>query len=444
MSYRLSWVIASAVCMTWLLMACKARVGSTSETAHIKPVNALLNANKTLDEALEDDDGFNQGASKIERSPYPFTLCPDKHEFSLVNAYWLAIASSYAYGQKDSIEDFARAIREQWGSDIEIRKVAFISTTDTDTQAMWLETSLFALLAFRGTKSLTNGITDGSFPRASFGTAQKNTTTRVSLGSVHHGFLKALNSIWDTQTYPTGQKIDPLLQGFANSSNNTPLFITGHSLGGALATLALARILTDDRYIMFKGDDGQTVTDETRIRKRLAGMYTYGSPRVGDKKFSDMLDARIAAYADGPYPTIRARFRNNNDIVTKVPYIGYYHLSPTYYFDQSGRLYSDSADPSDKQLYCSEKWWNGMARGIIGHDDDGTFKEALATGASDHRLEASYLMKLSKLYETVKRYYEAHSADLQSICDVPTMRLEEDQLKSDDEYCDAAALKPKP
>ena len=80
--------------------------------------------------------------------------------------------------------------------------------------------------------------------------------------------------------------------------------MTGHSLGAALATLAA------DRY----GD--------------VQGLYTYGSPRVGDRMFK--VDFNVNAY----------RFVNNNDIVAKVPPASMYcHVGQLKYIDRDGRLH---------------------------------------------------------------------------------------------------------
>ncbi|WP_437817714.1 lipase family protein [Sorangium sp. So ce1078] len=50
------------------------------------------------------------------------------------------------------------------------------------------------------------------------------------------------------------------------------LYITGHSLGGALAVLTAARIYTDREF--------------ERLRDVLRGVYTFGQPMVGNRKFA--------------------------------------------------------------------------------------------------------------------------------------------------------------
>jgi len=68
---------------------------------------------------------------------------------------------------------------------------------------------------------------------------------------------------------------------------NKKLYITGHSLGGAMATICASRMVA--RGIV------------------VSGLYTFGSPRVGDAEFVAHLG------------TTHFRFVNNNDIVTKAP-----------------------------------------------------------------------------------------------------------------------------
>jgi predicted lipase len=76
--------------------------------------------------------------------------------------------------------------------------------------------------------------------------------------SVHSGFYDAFRSIQD--------QIFPVLTEQLSLYPNAELALTGHSLGGALATIALAQIV-------FELD--ATVPNNMSL-------YTFGSPRVGD------------------------------------------------------------------------------------------------------------------------------------------------------------------
>lgn len=106
-------------------------------------------------------------------------------------------------------------------------------------------------------------------------------------GRVHNGFQNELEKLWENI-------IDVL-----EINKDKELYITGHSLGGAMATVAASR-----------------------LKDEVEALYTYGSPRVGTRSFVKSF-SHVSHY----------RFVNNNDIVPKVPpaFFGYkHHVSPTY------------------------------------------------------------------------------------------------------------------
>lgn len=118
-------------------------------------------------------------------------------------------------------------------------------------------------------------------------------------GLVHFGFAEALDKVYD--------KIDETLERLSlNAPEGVSVVCTGHSLGGALATLCASRI------------DAHEV-------------YTFGSPRVGSWSFCrEMKRDKIKHY----------RFVNNNDIVTAVPLalMGYRHYGELEYINHYGNI----------------------------------------------------------------------------------------------------------
>ncbi|MEZ8335860.1 lipase family protein [Vibrio splendidus] len=122
-----------------------------------------------------------------------------------------------------------------------------IQTFDTKlgTQAILVETPISYVLAFRGTEATSlNDIKSD---------ANAKITKCKTLGRVHEGFHKAFESVKDE-----------INTGLLNLTDNKPLFITGHSLGGALATIAAKRL---------------------EFNHGIAACYTFGAPRVGDKEW---------------------------------------------------------------------------------------------------------------------------------------------------------------
>lgn len=145
-----------------------------------------------------------------------------------------------------------------------------IETFDSNgTQAIIVANGDFVVLGFRGTEasSIKDIKTD----------ARAITVACPSGGNIHSGFNDAYNEIGlDIQ-----QRLD------RDDLKDLPLFITGHSLGGALATIAAKKLTHPDAGI--------------------AACYTFGSPRVGDEHW-------LANFKTPVY-----RLVNAADCVTMLP-----------------------------------------------------------------------------------------------------------------------------
>jgi len=105
-------------------------------------------------------------------------------------------------------------------------------------------------------------------------------------GRAHAGFVAALEGIYAELEART---------------RDAPVLFGGHSLGGALATLAAAR------------------------HPRAAAVYTFGAPRAVDSGFARLF--RVPAF----------RYVNNNDLVPFLPPpIAYRHVGRLLYLDRAG------------------------------------------------------------------------------------------------------------
>lgn len=211
--------------------------------------------------------------------------------FSPVNAWWLADAALLAYWD----EGPGKAIWSSAGFASE-----FISDAGAQAYVAWTDT--FAIVSFRGTEP--NEFRDfldiiSLFP-----------VPWVRDGRVHEGFLKQFNHVWP--------RIDRRLQGLSGR----PVFFTGHSLGGALATLAL------DAF-----GRGQA--------------YTVGSPLVGNRAFVAGFNRRHGERS--------FRYVNNSDLVTFIPppgwLLNYAHVDRRKFIDDEGRV-------SDAGL----SWFSALSR----------------------------------------------------------------------------------
>ena len=108
-----------------------------------------------------------------------------------------------------------------------------------------------------------------------------------TVSRVHKGFKEEVDELWPMVCEDIDRKVNLKKQ----------LWFCGHSLGAAMATIMASRAKYNEK-----------LNDPVEL-------YTYGSPRVGWKKYCDSLNV------------IHHRWRNNNDIVTKVPIVGQEYLT---------------------------------------------------------------------------------------------------------------------
>lgn len=119
--------------------------------------------------------------------------------------------------------------------------------------------------------------------------------TAMAGGKVHGGFQKEVNDLW----------MEVLSHVDHNSQLKKPkaIYLCGHSLGAAMATIA-----------------------STRLNGQVEHLYTFGSPRVGGPLFVKNIQCK------------HSRFMNNNDIVARIPpaWLGFRHHGEMIYFNKNG------------------------------------------------------------------------------------------------------------
>lgn len=118
--------------------------------------------------------------------------------------------------------------------------------------------------------------------------------------------------------------------------------MTGHSLGGAIATIAAAEI---------------------RNGGTKAELYTYGAPRIGMAKVSDYISAQGAQGKGGNF-----RVTHTDDPVPKLPplTLGYRHVSPEYFIGSGNNV---AVKPGDVSVYSGNVNFGGNT-GRFGKNGD--------------------------------------------------------------------------
>jgi triacylglycerol lipase len=154
------------------------------------------------------------------------------------------------------------------------------------------------VIAFRGTDDLQDW-------RTNF-----NIVPDPSAAWVHSGFKQALDTLWED-----------LISIVHRESKQRGIFITGHSLGGAIATLAAVRLESNGSHV--------------------TGLYTFGQPPVGGERFAERAkDLRYRYF----------RFINHVDMVADT-LSGTLHTGEARYFNVFGELYAGK--PLCQSLYDS-------------------------------------------------------------------------------------------
>ena len=229
-------------------------------------------------------------------NPVPFLA--NTHNFNIFNAWWLAEISRLIYHN-----NFFNDENIQLGC-FNFEIIGYIENKNTSTHVAILKViqdKPCLVIVFRGTDEVDDWNINLHAYQSSFD----------SRGKVHSGFKKAYLSIKDE------------LHEYLNQCS-LPLFITGHSLGAALATLA---------------------TSELQSNENLDSCYTFGSPRTGNKVFVDSIKCKQIY-----------RVVNNCDVVTTVPInfagIEYKHIGSPYLIDDKGVLLEGM---SEDEIYSYQK-----------------------------------------------------------------------------------------
>lgn len=223
------------------------------------------------------------------------------------NAYLMAKIAKAAYinrSKKDNAPCEMKVL-----STLKKESEGFVSVKGFSTksaQAIIVEHQDYIVLAFRGTDEIGDWFDNIKFRMK-----------RISVGKFHRGFLNSVNDLWDALLEHYDQLINT--QYVDQKVKSKPIFITGHSLGGAMAVVAAAKLL--------------------EIGIDFHSVYTFGQPRVAQHKAKDEINALAKERI--------FRFVNNSDIVSRLPgpWLGYRHVGLGLYISE------------EKEIHIGSNYW---------------------------------------------------------------------------------------
>lgn len=255
-------------------------------------------------------------------------------------AWWLAQCCQLTYENKITTA-------------YELKRVGFNQITFFDTNGTQAFLAVhpgkgggkFAILAFRGTEEdsidiLTDiNVVSRLFPNENLvepntqaEKTKQQTTKRNDKFYAHGGFLAGLQNVWGSALQQEIHDLydgavqwqgapgvsDALMQLVRDKQAGEPidLYFTGHSLGGALATLAAYKALIYDQTIPMKA------------------LYTFGAPRSVQASLADKIEIAIGSRAAS---NKIHRIVNYHDVVPRLPpripvICDFHHVGQLVYF----------------------------------------------------------------------------------------------------------------
>ena len=221
---------------------------------------------------------------------------PYKTVLDAGNAYWMARLSDEIYteieGERNTPDE--QAILKSLKSD-DVRFSSVSAVEAGNTEAALIAHKDYLCMVFRGTDELKDWIDN-----------IKISPTEKLFGEFHEGFWNTTEAIWDDLDQKYQEEFE---------KKKRPLFMTGHSLEGAMATIAAAKLADID--------------------KPFTSVYTFGQPRAMTRETARTLNGECKARL--------FRFQNNNDIVPRVPprKMGYGHAGNVLYISEEKKIHKD-------------------------------------------------------------------------------------------------------
>jgi triacylglycerol lipase len=227
----------------------------------------------------------------------------------------------------------------------------------TDTQGVMGRWKNDVVIAFRGTEAK---LSDWLATNASVGLVGNPR----GAGKLHTGFLRAAKSV-----YP---QITQFIRNVKDE--NSRIFLCGHSLGGALATIVAAWLKNDAAAL------------------HPRAVFTYGSPRVGDADYVRQWSQ--LGLSKCTYAWVAA-----GDPVPRVaPYLfGYRHVTKLQYQLDQGTLGTTNLDRK-AEIQLEDEWLDGIPAAKQLAWFASRVDDAMTNASTKaHSITGSYLKQIQKV-----------------------------------------------
>lgn len=225
------------------------------------------------------------------------SISPYKTGLDAGNAYWMARISKEVYlksSEENQLPDEAQILANLKADDEKF--ISVLGADKNSAQAALIEHEAYLCMAFRGTNELADWLDNiNAF------------STKELFGEFHRGFWNSVEDVWK----PIYQRCLDL-----QKQRKRPIFLAGHSLGGAMATIAAAKLIHED--------------------KPFTSVYTFGQPRALTRQTAQIFNMECKSRF--------FRFHNNNDIVTRVParLMGYSHIGSYLYITEEKEIHQEA------------------------------------------------------------------------------------------------------
>jgi hypothetical protein len=248
-------------------------------------------------------DGFDSAHLTQHAAAHNFDVAADTHvphtQSCLYVVRDLGLAAKLAYEDPNVVG----YVCKKWH--METNPSLYFTFKDTQAYIMYDDSNI--VLSFRGTELLNPKDWSTDFKvelvpmraHSADGAGESpepDESSRKLQPMVHKGFMMALGLSESNEAYSAYSMICAALNKLKHDNPQRHIWVTGHSLGAALASVFVAQLILDDDQLL----------------SHFGGIFTYGQPRSGNKEFCKLFE-------EMKEKGMVFRVVNKSDLVTKVP-----------------------------------------------------------------------------------------------------------------------------